>query len=86
LDRFEKSSDKNLMRFNKAKSKVLHLDQSNPRCVYRLGEELIECSPSEKNLGDKKLAKSNRLPREVVDAPFLEAFKARLDEVLHSLI
>ncbi|KFZ56523.1 hypothetical protein N321_07491, partial [Antrostomus carolinensis] len=28
----------------------------------------------------------NRLPREVVDTPFLEAFKARLDGALGSLI
>ena len=28
----------------------------------------------------------NRLPKEVVDAPFLEAFKARLDGALDSLI
>jgi len=28
----------------------------------------------------------NRLPKEVVDAPSLEAFKARLDEALGSLI
>ena len=28
----------------------------------------------------------NRLPREVVDAPSLEAFKARLDAVLDSLL
>ncbi|KFU94905.1 hypothetical protein M959_03945, partial [Chaetura pelagica] len=28
----------------------------------------------------------NRLPREVVDVPFLEVFKARLDEALCSLV
>ena len=28
----------------------------------------------------------NRLPREVVDAPFLEVFKTRLDEALGNLI
>ncbi|KFM11680.1 hypothetical protein AS27_15300, partial [Aptenodytes forsteri] len=28
----------------------------------------------------------NRLPREVVDAPSLEVFKARLDEALSNLI
>ncbi|KFW06748.1 hypothetical protein N326_02764, partial [Eurypyga helias] len=28
----------------------------------------------------------NRLPREAVDAPFLEVFKARLDEALSNLV
>ena len=28
----------------------------------------------------------NRLPREVVDAPYLEVFKARLEEALGNLV
>mgnify|MGYP001858473530 CR=1 FL=1 len=39
------------MKFNKAKSKVLHLGRSNLRYVYRLGKELFESSPAEKDLG-----------------------------------
>ena len=37
-------------------------------------------------LTQKVVMNWNRLPKEVVDAPFLEAFKARLDGALDSLI
>ena len=41
----------NLIRFKKAKCKVLHLGQGYPRCVYKLGEEHLEGRPAEKDLG-----------------------------------
>jgi len=39
------------MKFNKAKCKVLHMGQDNPKHKYRLDKEWIESSCEEKDLG-----------------------------------
>jgi len=42
LDRLESWADRNLMRFNQGKCRVLHLGRNNTMHQYRLGVDLLE--------------------------------------------
>ncbi|PKU44185.1 rna-directed dna polymerase from mobile element jockey-like [Limosa lapponica baueri] len=58
LDRLERWACADLLKFNKAKCKVLHRGQGNPKHKYSLGGKWIKSSPEEKDSGvleDEKL-------------------------------
>ena len=58
-DRLKRWACVNLMEFNKAKCKVLHLDWDNPKHRYRLGGEWIKSSPEERDLVRDSAGASN---------------------------
>ncbi|PKU41723.1 rna-directed dna polymerase from mobile element jockey-like [Limosa lapponica baueri] len=50
LDRLETWACANLMKFNQAKCKVLHLGHGYPKHKYRLGREQLKSRPEKKDL------------------------------------
>jgi len=63
LDRLERWARANLMKFHKAKCKVLYMGRGNPKHKYGLGRVCIESSPEKKDLGvllDEKLSMTHQ--------------------------
>ncbi|TRZ07880.1 hypothetical protein HGM15179_019228 [Zosterops borbonicus] len=63
LDRLERWAEKECLKFNKGKCKILHLGRNNPRYQYKLGADLLESNSEEWALGilvDNKLSMSQQ--------------------------
>ena len=56
------------------------------RGCFKIKEDMFRLNIRKKFFTVRVVRHWNRLPREVVDAPSLEMFKSRLDEVLGNLV
>jgi len=59
LDKLESWTITNCMTFNKSKGWILHVGRGDTGCTYRLGNETLESSPAERELGIMANSKLN---------------------------
>jgi len=91
LARLESWAQRNLMKFNKGKCRVLHLGRNNPMHQYRLGADLLESSSVERDLvADDRLTMSQQCALAAKKANGIlgcikKSVASRSREVLHPL-
>ncbi|KAK4826897.1 hypothetical protein QYF61_012085 [Mycteria americana] len=82
LDRLEHWAMINRMKFNKSKCQILHLGWTNAGHQYKLGEECLESSPAERDLG---VLVGSRLSMSVLCALAAKKAKRILGSIKHSI-